>query len=426
MAKSAKTRRSGTTRKKVSPAEPVDMENGAGTTRAAAQDTPPVEKKTDGTAAAKAAAPEHRVPMAQRRAGKYDSGYRSVLFAGAVGGIIALVASAILLKTGMLTPFAASSENVEILADAGLGNEVAELKKQLAALSSLQETAIPGQQEQAALAEARQNAARAAAIAADVEKQARSALEAVAGIRQELAADPDQTAIAGLQKAIMQRMSALESRFREFDELKQNMAAARSAAQDQESRLETLKKDMALLAEQRQKTDVGIRLLVAANALKAAVDRGVSYARELLAFEAVAPAGTSPDLLKIYADKGLPSATELSGRFAGIADRIARTENDVPADAGLGKKIWAGARALVTSRPVGNAEGTTPGAIAARMEMAIAAGDYAHALHEWQALSGQAKAVSADFMTTLEARYEVDSLLSRFMAMALSLRLGAE
>ena len=129
---------------------------------------------------------------------------------------------------------------------------------------------------------------------------------------------------------------------------------------------------------------------------------------------------TSLDNLEQYADKGVPNQAELSQEFAHVADEIARTENQPASDAGFGQKLWASAKGLVASRPVGNVEGENAPAIAARMEVAIKKGDNERALSEWQNLPQNAKDVSSDFITKLKMRRDADAVLSEILSKLMS------
>lgn len=159
-----------------------------------------------------------------------------------------------------------------------------------------------------------------------------------------------------------------------------------------------------------------IAAITAANALKNAIDRGGSYQNELKVLQTIAPDITSLDDLKQSADKGVPNQAELSAEFAHIADQIAATENRAAADATFGQKLWAGVKGLVSSRPIGNVDGNSAAAIAARMEEAIKKGDNERALSEWQTLPQDAKDVSADFVKKLMLRRDADSVLSEVLS----------
>lgn len=366
--------------------------------------------------------PLRRVKEGAKPAGR-GFGAAAVFIAGIAGGVSALLALAGFQHAGLLSAFSSPAQEAGLHSGAHLEDEIAALKTQLANLQAPQADAAAGQPAQTLLAEAQKSAAAAAAVAADAEKKAQSALDDAGLMRQALADKTDQAALSSLEQTLTQQINALDGRLKDVDALKQQFAAAQVAAHDQESRLETLKKEV---AERGRETSAGMTLLVAANALKGAVDRGGSYTGELQAFEAVAPPGLALGPLRSYASTGLPAQGALSARFARVADRIAQTENSVPANAGLGEKLWAQIRALIAARPVGNVEGHTAGAVAARMETAIAAGDYGRALEEWKTLPEEAKAVSADFVRTLQARYDANAFLSRFIAGILSARTGDE
>lgn len=160
-----------------------------------------------------------------------------------------------------------------------------------------------------------------------------------------------------------------------------------------------------------------IAVMAAVNSLKNAIDRGGSYANELKVLQSVAPDLKIFDKLQKNASKGLANQAELAHDFSFIADKIAATENQPPEGSGVSERLWAGAKGLVSSRPIGNVEGDNPAAIAARMEVAIQAGDYEKALGEWQNLPQNAKDISASFVQKLILKRDVDSLLSDVMAM---------
>jgi len=155
-----------------------------------------------------------------------------------------------------------------------------------------------------------------------------------------------------------------------------------------------------------------IAIITAVNSLKSAVDRGGSYVNELQILRGVAPGLKGLDELQANAIKGLPNQAELAAEFSHIADKIAATENQAAEDAGIGEQLWAGAKGLVSSRPIGDVEGDNPAAIAARMEVSIKNGDYEKALAEWQNLPQNAKDVCADFIQKLTLKRNTDALFS--------------
>jgi len=174
----------------------------------------------------------------------------------------------------------------------------------------------------------------------------------------------------------------------------------------------------ALMYESRV-SNVSLVKLIAAQSLKRAVDRGGSYREEWEIFSPYAPLWLPLDALKKYADSGLPNNVELSRRFARLADEIAAVENTLPEGAGLTDQLLHQGSRLYSARPVGDVEGDGAAAIAARMEVALAEGDFTRFWDEYRTLPQEAKTLMADFMDIFHARKDADRLLSRFIADAL-------
>ncbi|AQS42281.1 MAG: Mitochondrial inner membrane protein [Candidatus Tokpelaia hoelldobleri] len=258
-----------------------------------------------------------------------------------------------------------------------------------------------------------------AALKAQVGKQATDIENTLKALQTAPSGNADsKAALATLQQDISSRLGALETRLNALEQGQKN-AVAPQQVQNLHTAVQSLQKQVSDVAATERKADIRMTALAAANALKAAVERGGSYSNELRLMEEVAPGGLSLEPLRAAADKGLPSTAELGTRFAKVADAIAATQTAIPDNAGFGQKLWAQARSLVVMRPTGNVTGNTAGAIAARMEVAINNGDYGRALNEWRGLSPQAQAVSRDFITTLESRTAIDKLLAQLVTTSL-------
>lgn len=234
---------------------------------------------------------------------------------------------------------------------------------------------------------------------------------------------------SGSENANPQAAEALAKRFADFDNRLQQLSAisgktaeALDLAHENARNVDSLSKQLEEMKAELQTPIQGkeIAAITAANSLRNAIDRGGSYANELAILENLSPDVKSLDDLKQYADKGIPNQAELSDEFASVADRIARTENRPADDAGFGEKLWASAKGLVSSRPIGNVEGDNAGAIAARMEEAIKKGDNDRALSEWQNLPQSAKDVSSDFVAKLKIRCDADAVLSDILGNLMS------
>ncbi len=220
--------------------------------------------------------------------------------------------------------------------------------------------------------------------------------------------------------ALEQKVNNLEKSVQAFVEGSKETKAAFSVGQSNASALATLKQRLETMQEEiaatkSEKNEINTALFTAISSLKNAVERGGSYSDELKLLQQLSPSIDGLDLLQKTAAVGLPSSAQLSSDFARIADSIVATQKSVASDAGFFERILAWIKGLIVSRPVGNIEGMTVGAIAARMEVAIQRGDYEKALSEWQTLPQNAKDVSLDFVQKLETHIAVHQLLQKLL-----------
>ncbi|QEE12939.1 COG4223 family protein [Bartonella krasnovii] len=217
-----------------------------------------------------------------------------------------------------------------------------------------------------------------------------------------------------------EKVKALEEAVQAFVGELKKIEMALSVGQSNASDLALLKKQLEALQQEiivknNEKKEINTALFTAISSLKNAVERGGSYNNELKLLEQLSPSIDGLDVLQKTATIGLPSSAQLSVDFARVADAIVGTQNIVTSDAGFFDRILAWIKGLVVSRPIGNVEGMTLGAITARMEVAIQAGDYEKALSEWQSLPQNAKDVSKDFVQQLERHIAVQQLLQQLL-----------
>ncbi|WP_144751678.1 MULTISPECIES: COG4223 family protein [Bartonella] len=217
-----------------------------------------------------------------------------------------------------------------------------------------------------------------------------------------------------------QKVSDLEKSVQAFVEVSKEVEAALSVGQSHASALAAFKQQLETMQEEiaaakSEKKEINTALFTAISSLKNAVERGGSYSDELKLLQQLSPSIDGLDLLQKTATVGLPSSAQLSSDFARVADVIVATQNSVPPNTGFLQRILAWAKGLIVSRPIGNVEGETLGAIAARMEVAIEKGDYEKALSEWQTLPQNAKDVSVDFVHQLETHIAVHQLLQKLL-----------
>ncbi|WP_375670133.1 COG4223 family protein [Bartonella sp. PS7NMGDW] len=232
----------------------------------------------------------------------------------------------------------------------------------------------------------------------------------------ELSKEESKKAFAILEEKVKALEETVQTFVRESKEIETALSVGQSNANDLaalKQKLETLQEETAV--KNSEKKEIDTALFTAISSLKNAVERGGSYNNELKLLQQLSPSIDGLDVLQKTATVGLPSSAQLSVDFAHVADAIVGTQNLVASDAGFFDRILAWIKGLIVSRPIGNVEGMTLGAIAARMEVAIQAGDYEKALSEWQSLPQSAKDVSMDFVKQLERHIAIQQLLQQLL-----------
>lgn len=174
-----------------------------------------------------------------------------------------------------------------------------------------------------------------------------------------------------------------------------------------DTRMETLE---ARLDEPAQQ--VNLARAIAAAGLKTAIDRGGSFMSELEAFASVAPNDPAVPELRDLAARGVPSRSELIEGFPEAANIAIAAEAPADPDAGLVDRLMNSALSVVKVRQVGEIEGDTAEAIAARAEARLLDGDLEAALAEWNALPEASQSAAADFGDALAARARAEKLVA--------------
>ncbi|MBB4075824.1 hypothetical protein GGR08_000105 [Bartonella fuyuanensis] len=232
----------------------------------------------------------------------------------------------------------------------------------------------------------------------------------------ELSKEENKKAFAILEE----KVKVLEGAVQTFIGASKKIEMSLSIGQSNANGLAALKQQVETIQEETavknsEKREIDTALFTAISSLKNAIERGGSYNNELKLLRQLSPSIGGLDLLQKTATVGLPSAVQLSIDFSHVADAIVGTQNIVASDAGFFDRILAWIKGLIVSRPIGNVEGTTLGAIAARMEVAIQTGDYDKALSEWQSLPQNAKDVSMDFVQKLERHITIQQVLQQLL-----------
>jgi hypothetical protein len=166
--------------------------------------------------------------------------------------------------------------------------------------------------------------------------------------------------------------------------------------------------------------DVAVAQAIAAAGLKAAIDRGGPFLAELDTFAGVSPDDPAVADLRNFAETGVPSRAELIRQVPDVATAIVNAVNQPDPNQSWSDRLMASATSLVSVRPVGNIEGKSVQAIAARIEDKVKNGDLPGASAEWNDLPTEGKQASAAFKQSLEARIRVEDLVGGALSKAVS------
>ncbi|RUW98930.1 phage tail protein, partial [Mesorhizobium sp. M8A.F.Ca.ET.059.01.1.1] len=193
------------------------------------------------------------------------------------------------------------------------------------------------------------------------------------------------------------------------------------AAKAQEGRLAALEQSVSQLSGKvdAQASQPKIAIAIAASALKAALDRGAPFSAELDTLAAISPDAPQLATLRAYAEKGVPTRTEIASQMDVAANAMVAAATPVDQNAGFLQNLMSSAESLVKVRPIGAVEGKGAPETVARMEVAVTQGDYAKALSEYDTLPEAAKAAGADFAGKLKARIEVETQVDALISGAM-------
>jgi hypothetical protein len=328
--------------------------------------------------------PSEPVQPPPPRKGVVTSG---LIAAGIFGGLVALLGAGAIQYAGYLPGSSTQQTNSAEVAD--LSGEIEGLKQSVASLAANPAPAVDNsalEKRIAALETAPQTPAPSISTdSADVE-------------------------------ALNQKIADLTA---QIDQLKTSLAQTTeqqaSNGADITSRLAEAEKK---LNEPRE--DVAVARAIAAAALKAAIDRGGPFIAELDTFAGVAPDDPAATDLRGFAETGVPSRAELIRQVPDVANAIVESVNQPDPNQSWSDRLMSSAKSLVSVRPVGNVEGESVEAIAARMEDKVKNGDLPGAATEWNSLPATAKQASAAFKQSLEARIRVEDLVGGALSKAIS------
>jgi hypothetical protein len=134
----------------------------------------------------------------------------------------------------------------------------------------------------------------------------------------------------------------------------------------------------------------------------------------------VTPDEPAVQSLRPFANTGVPSRAELTRNFPDVANAMLDSLNQSDPNQGVFDRLTESALSLVKVRPVGNVEGEGADAKIARIEDKLRNGDLKGAALEWDGLPEPAKAASADFKKSLDARVQVEDLVNGTLTRAIT------
>jgi hypothetical protein len=150
--------------------------------------------------------------------------------------------------------------------------------------------------------------------------------------------------------------------------------------------------------------DQAARSTIAAEALRAAVERGAPYQGELAAAQALGVDQSATAALAPFATSGVPSAAALAHELAGLTPALAQASATPAGENSFLGRLEDNAQKLVRITPVDAPAGNDPSAVIARITIDAARGDIAAALTDIAALPDPAKPFAADWVKKAEAR----------------------
>lgn len=186
--------------------------------------------------------------------------------------------------------------------------------------------------------------------------------------------------------------------------------------------LESTMKSFATDAARRTSSadDRAARLTVAAEALRAAVERGAPYQAELAAVQALGADGNATAPLEPFAADGVPGAAALAHEFALLTSSLLQASGAAPSESSFLGRLETHAQKLVRITPIDAPTGDDPSSVIARINIDAARGDIAAALAGIARLPESARALAASWVKKADAREAAIAASRRIAAEALA------
>ncbi len=261
-----------------------------------------------------------------------------------------------------------------------------------------------------------------AARMAAAETQTKTLSDALAALNRRL----DEAAVAS-QSALAQAKAATAAAAAAADAMKNTAQPGIEhsdidALNNRIAALESTMKSLSTDAAQRTSSadDRAARLTVAAEALRAAVERGAPYQAELAAVQALGADRNATAPLEPFAADGVPSAAALAHEFALLTSSLLQASGAAPSESSFLGRLEAHAQKLVRITPIEVPAGDEPSSVIARIDIDATRGDIAAALAGIARLPESARALAASWVKKAEAREAAIAASRRIAAEALA------
>jgi hypothetical protein len=332
----------------------------------------------------------------------------SRIAAGVIGAVVALAGAGALQFAGLLGYPGASGNGATSAEIAALQQEVAALKQSPASgdTARLDELSSSVEAVNADLKSVKESLSTGAggdtASLQALDERIKAIESSIAGLNQ-----GGSTETVGLAE-LGDRVGAIET----------TVKSASETATAADGKLAEVEKSIADLDARgdAQAQQPKIALAISTAALKSAIDRGAPFAAELETFAAIAPSAPGLAELRAHAEAGIPTRDDLLVEFEPAAAAMIAAETPVDPNAGYFDRLLESAESLVTVRPVGEVAGTGAGAVVARMQVALKAGDLDKAYAEFESLPEPIRAAAGDFGRKLQLRRDVEKLADQAIA----------
>ncbi|MGD0026779.1 MAG: hypothetical protein ABSC37_19540, partial [Xanthobacteraceae bacterium] len=197
----------------------------------------------------------------------------------------------------------------------------------------------------------------------------------------------------------------------DIDALASRIAAVERAAK-------TLSDDAA--RREASANDRAARLTVAAEALRAAVERGAPYKAELAAVKAFGADQNATAPLEPFAADGVPSAAALAHELSLLTPALLRASGAAPSDGSFLGRLESNAQKLIRIAPIDAPAGDEPSAVIARINADAARADIAGALADIARLPEPARTLAEPWVEKADARNAAVAASRRIAADALA------